>query len=200
MGISVIGSEKRIIIGVQPVSGGVKIEGGEKPAVSYKPVGVEHPTDTADNGVKQDADGEASSFTPADTLSGSSGNDAPFGYTKSGRRRNRPTGGTRGGAERNTSKTTDSLASLMCMLHSVVSNMVKIPALKITMEQSQELTKAVVDVTELYDVPLPTEKVAAWMNLGAVAYKVYFVSEKPKGKIKLVPADDGPMPSFMSGN
>ena len=67
------------------------------------------------------------------------------------------------------------------MLHGVVSNMTKLPSLKISLSESRELTAAAIEVSQLYDVPLPTEKVAAWMNLSAVAYKVYLApKEQPK--------------------
>lgn len=76
--------------------------------------------------------------------------------------------------------------------------MVKISALKISLEDSRELTAAAIEVSELYDVPLPTEKVAAWMNLGAVAYKVYIVSDKQKPfVVQPSPVTESPLPSFM---
>lgn len=85
------------------------------------------------------------------------------------------------------------------MLHGVVSNIVKVPALKISLENSRELTAAGMQVAELYDVPLPTEKVAAWMNLGAVAYKVYIVSDKKKPVLIQREAEESQsvVPNFM---
>lgn len=175
MGIRLIGDSgnaaKRVRQPKTITFGGI----GDVAPVQFRAVVGEHPTNPADNGQQPDDAGEVDSSTinPGDHSGSSDSGDTP---RRRGRKRGSKNRGS-GDSSASTSKTTDSLAGLVCMLHGVVSNMVKVPALKISMSESKELTAAAIEVSQLYDVPLPTEKVAAWMNLGAVAYKVYFVRD-----------------------
>jgi hypothetical protein len=203
--INIIGNDsKNVRQRFQPVAGGVKTEGGSD--TSNKPtVARDEPTvDSAAVGNSGDVTPETpTSVNPGTISSNSASGDAPFGFTKSGRVRNRPVGSARrNDSPEVSSKTSKSLVNLVYMLHGVVSNIVKVPALKISLEASRELTNAALEVAELYDVPLPSEKVAALMNLGSVAYSVYIVGDKPKisidGRIEKQEVS-GPMPSFMQG-
>lgn len=46
--------------------------------------------------------------------------------------------------------------------------MLKVDELTITPEESKQLAEAITAVTELYDVPLASEKTIAWVNLAMV--------------------------------
>jgi hypothetical protein len=201
MGIRTIGDNGRAAIGIQQSKRTISVGTGNVTPVQYRPVASEHTVIAAGNIDGSDGDGQAASFDPA-SYTGDSGGDSSSGdaprtkrkYTKRGNNSERRARESTA----NTSKTTNSLASLLCMMHGVVSNIVKVPALNISLDQSRELTTAILEVTEQYDVPLPTEKVAAWMNLSAVAYKVYIVGEKSKPV--LVPRqrpEETDIPEFM---
>ena len=200
MGVRVIGSDTGNSKRFQRITKPIESGDGTSSTVELGTTPGEHESHSTDNRIEPNTDGAIDpSSISADSGSGNASGDAPYGYTKFGRVRNRPVGSSpRGERTASTSKTTDSLASLVCMLHGVVSNIVKVDAFKISLEQSRELTAAALQVSELYDVPLPTEKVAAWMNLGAVAYKVYIVSDKKLSKIQIVSkAQEMPVHDFM---
>lgn len=198
MGVRIIGDKGSVTIGVQQPERVISIGASDTPTIKLRPVIGEHESYSADNGIESDANGTVDPTRISSDSSG--GGDAPFGYTKSGRRRNRPVGSTsRGDRPADTSKTANSLATLVCLLHGTVSQIIKVPSLAISLDDSRALTAAGLEVAELYDVPLPTEKVAAWMNLGAVAYRVYIVSDKPSKRPVLVTDDSkpSPLPNFM---
>lgn len=198
MGVRAIGNKDNTGIRVSESERTISVRTIDAPPVEFRPIASEHQPDPTDNGSESDDAGTVDPTRIASSDGNSSGDSAPYGRTKSGRVRNRPVAGGNN-SSKPTSKTTDSLANLVCMLHGVVANIVKVPALKITEDQSQQLTKAVLEVTELYDVPLPTEKVAAWMNLGAVAYKVYIVSDKPSKPFVVAQQQNAAVPNFMNG-
>lgn len=208
MGVRVIGDDKRIIVGVQPIAGRIEGEGGGESTLSFRPVTEQRIVDGTDNDGEPDVDGQAG-FTDPESIagadSGSSG-DAPYGYTRTGRKRNRPVGsGSRGTSTRSTSKTTDSIASMLFVVHSVAGSMFKLPFLKIPKDGCKEIADAIVEVTELYDVPL-NEKTMAWANLAGVMAKVYVFDGKAENMPsiatifeKVEKKQPSQMPSFMTG-
>ncbi len=105
------------------------------------------------------------------------GDDAPYGYTKSGRRRNRPIGSNRTGAgksgRKSASETSSSLNSILFSVHLMGASFLKVPELTLTNEESEALCEAIMRVTELYDIPLVDEKTMAWVNLAMVAGGIY---------------------------
>lgn len=200
MGIKIIGGNPSGFGSrVQRGTGRVSIRTDDAPTVELRPITVEHVSDGPDNADEPNLDGQATSVDPTSISGADSGSVAGTGKRR-GRKpgsRNKSSGNA---TSSDPSKTASSLATMICMLHGVAANIVKIPALAISLEDSKLLTQASLEVAQLYDVPLPTEKVAAWMNLGAVAYKVYFVSDKPKPfVVRTVEASDSIMPDFMTG-
>ncbi len=136
--------------------------------------------DTAD---QRDANGSDGVIDPASIGSGES--DAPYGYTKSGRRRNRPVGSGRntsaGSKRKSASETSSSINSILFSMHMMAAAFLKVPELALTMEESENLSEAITRVSELYDIPLMDEKTMAWVNLAIVAGGIYgprFVAAK----------------------
>jgi hypothetical protein len=80
--------------------------------------------------------------------------------------------------------------------------MLKLPSLRIPKEGAAELAAAIVEVTELYEVDLLSDKQRAWGNLAIVASKVYFFNDY-KGPAVVVTIDAReetaaqPLPDFM---
>lgn len=179
MAIRPIGNKKRNPIGVVEPARTISVGAVQFTPVVQRTEPDDSKLDGSDNRRESNDDG-AIDPTSVTTDSGGIGDTSGT----SGKRRGRKPGSrnrTSGDRPASTTQTTNSLATLVCMLHGVAANMVKIPQLAISLDASRELTAAAIEVSQLYDVPLPTEKVAAWMNLGAVAYKVYIVGEKTKG-------------------
>jgi len=111
------------------------------------------------------------------TIGNSGTGDAPFGYTKSGRRRNRAVGsggsGSTKGGRKTASETTGTITSLLFSVHLMGATFLKVPELALSEDESKALGEAVVKVTELYDVPMMDEKTLAWVNLAMVASGIY---------------------------
>lgn len=112
--------------------------------------------------------GDGGPIDPASLGGNASGSDAPFGYTPTGRRRNRPVGSTtRTGnkSTRSASRTTLSLESILFSAHLMASIFFKEEILACQEQEAKALAEAITAVTELYDVPLASEKTIAWTNL-----------------------------------
>lgn len=131
-----------------------------------------------DEAVTGDASGDdVDDNAPVDPAS--LGGDAPFGYTKSGRRRNRPVGSaTRGSGPGSTTRKTASETSvfvgdILYSVHEIAATFLKIEELELSEEESKALGEGIVRVTEQYDIPLPDAKTMAWINLAKVLGKVY---------------------------
>lgn len=202
MGVRVIGAKSDTTIRIQqPEAGDGTGSVGNEPSL-FKAVGSERVIDPTDNTSESDANG-TSDFTDPATLTGDSNSSS--GGT--GKRRGRKPGSrnkSSGGATRsNTTKTTDSVAAMLFTIHSVASAIIKVPALKLPKSGCQELAQAIMEVTELYEIPLLSEKGMAWANLAAVATKVYIFDGKAtiiKGSDRVhVVSDPVMMPDFMSG-
>lgn len=203
MGVRIIGDKRSIVGGVQRPTRRISIADATGKPIVFAAVGSEHETDGDDSESQPDVDGSAGFVDPASAASTGGNGDSPFGYTKSGRRRNKPVGSSTRSTTRNTSKTTDSISAMLYTIHSVAGSLLKMPMLHITRSGSDELAQAILDVTELYDVPLLSEKGMAWANLAAVAAKVYVFSPAPKSESRSNGPQDTakqpiPMPSFMS--
>lgn len=175
MGIRVIGVDLGVTGRIQQSPSG---DGVTEPTISFKPVGEQYVIDEPNNDGESNPDGTGEFIDPASIASGDSGSSS--GGT--GKRRGRKPGSRNksgGGASRaSTSKTTDSIAAMLFTIHSVASAIVKVPALKIPKAGCQELAAALMEVTELYEIPLLSEKGMAWANLAAVATKVYIFDGK----------------------
>lgn len=74
-------------------------------------------------------------------------------------------------------------------LHSAAAFFLKIPELELDETESKNLAASINRVTELYDIPLPDEKIQAWVMLAVTCSSIYgprlgAVLLKPKQHIK----------------
>lgn len=175
--------------------------GAEEPEGSI--LDLEQPTtfdgDGADNS-SQPTGGSSSAngYVDPASIPGADAN-APFGRFPDGRPRKRAPNGSRSAGGRNTgkpgrpakpnSKTAGDLAGILCGIHSMLAMMTKIDELEIDEEESRELVEAGMRVAELYEVPLPSEKVLAWVGLSKAVANVYgtrvgalMIKKKRRGK------------------
>jgi hypothetical protein len=176
MGIRIIGDTHNIGVRLQPSR--IVVSGDErKPAPGGDPDGSEHSVDGSDNR-DEPISSVAAGFVDTATLgansnSGSPG-DAPFGYTKSGRRRNRPVGGTRSAnSSRDSTQATDDIAKYLASGHLLVSKLLHMPQFMLSTEEAETLAAATTRVTQLYDMGIGTEEQRAWINLAMVAGAIY---------------------------
>lgn len=94
--------------------------------------------------------------------------------TGTGKRRGRKPGSKNGSTSRSAqSKTTETLGKLLYSLHMMGAGFLNIQELALDREESAELAAAVKEVTDLYEIPLMSEKAYAWVNLGTTMAKVY---------------------------
>lgn len=140
--------------------------------------GDEHPIDATITGDATDDDSDIDSTVDPSSLGGSG--DAPFGYTKSGRRRNRPVGsGRRGGGDasgttrKTASETSAFVGDILYSVHEIAATFLKVEELELSEDEAAALGAGIVRVTEQYDIPLPDAKTMAWINLAKVMGKVY---------------------------
>lgn len=118
------------------------------------------------------------------------------------KRRGRPAGSKNRGSSSNSrpSKTTSNLDSILYSVHTMGAMFLKIPELMINEEESKQLAEAINKVTELYDIPILSDKSMAWMGLAMAAGSIYgprMVAAKLSrpGKPKLVPQNKPVAPS-----
>jgi hypothetical protein len=71
------------------------------------------------------------------------------------------------------SETTKTLATLLYTIHLFGSSMVGAEELALTEDESSKLAEAMTKVSQLYDVPLMSEKTAAWIGLAFAAGSIY---------------------------
>ena len=112
--------------------------------------------------------------------------EAPYGYTKTGRIRNRPVGsGTRGGGsssagtgrgKRQEKTATNFIADSLVVLNEFVGHLLKTDAFDMDEDVSKDIAAALQEVGDLYDVPIIDHKTAAWGKLGIVLAKHYIPS------------------------
>lgn len=203
MGVRIIGSESGPTRRIQPATAGVSDAASSVAGIKFKVIGEQHTVAEPDNSEQSDDDGETE-FTNPDSIAGSGSGSS--GDTSSGKRRGRKPGSRnkRSGGEssRNTSKTTDSIAAMLFTTHTVAAAVLKLPMLKIPKEGCSELAAAILEVTELYEVPLLSEKSLAWLNLASVATRVYIFDGKAIGPQLVKEATQQrqhstPLPDFM---
>lgn len=124
------------------------------------------------NGNPSSGDDNASEFI--DPAGAASGNGA---RTDSGdgtrRKRGRPRGSSNGSAPNKRSETSRNLDSILFSIHTMGAIALKTPELMITEDESKQLASAINRVTELYDIPILSEKSMAWMGLAMAAGTVY---------------------------
>jgi len=201
MGVRIIGAKSDATIRIQPIAGGDGSTAEGERVQNFVAIGEQHTVDATDNDGESNPDGETSFVDPdsvADIGSSSGG---------TGKRRGRPRGSRNGvrssgrTSTRSTSKTTDSVAAMLFTIHSVAGSLLKIPAVQIPKSSCNDLAEAIMQVTELYEIPLLDEKGMAWANLAAVACKVYIFN----GSDTVVKNEDNatvisdplPMPTWM---
>ena len=90
---------------------------------------------------------------------------------------------------------------MLFTIHSVAGSLLKIPAVQIPKSSCNDLAEAIMQVTELYEIPLLDEKGMAWANLAAVACKVYIFNGaatvvKNEDNVTVI-SDPLPMPAWM---
>jgi len=203
MGVRIIGAKSDTAIRIQSTTGGDgSAETGER-VQNFVAVGEQHTVDATDNDSESDIDGQAGFVDPdtiADTGSSSGGTGKRRGRPRGSRNSVRGTGSGRTSA-RSTSKTTDSVAAMLFTIHSVAGSLLKIPAVQIPKSSCNDLAEAIMQVTELYEIPLLDEKGMAWANLAAVACKVYIFNGnatvvKNEDNVTVI-SDPIPMPAWM---
>ncbi|MGH7954350.1 MAG: hypothetical protein ACREOZ_00140, partial [Gloeomargaritales cyanobacterium] len=172
----------------------------------YRVVSEPSIIDTTDNGCESDADGAVGYTNPA-TLDSSSASGGRSERTPTGRiKRKYGSRKPRGTASRETSKTTDSINSILFSGHQMLASLLSMPRLRITKEDSAKLTDAIIKVTEFYDMSIGTEEQRAWFNLAMVAGGVYlpivFGKDEPQclqavERQQPISNEPTPMPAFM---
>lgn len=168
--------------------------------------GTEHVVDEPNNVSEPNANGETEFVDIGSIDTGSSDSQRTYPGKRRGRKpgsRNSSSGGKRSSSS--TSKTTDSLAAMLFTVHSVAGALLKVNAVKIPRASCNDLAQAIMEVTELYDIPLLDEKGMALANLAAVACKVYIfngnatvVRDAANSKFHVI-SDPIPVPDFMRG-
>jgi hypothetical protein len=88
------------------------------------------------------------------------------------RKRGRPAGSGKSSSAKR-SETSRSLDSILFSVHMMGAMWMKIPELMLSEDESKMLANAVNKVTELYDIPILSEKSQAWMGLAIAAGTVY---------------------------
>jgi hypothetical protein len=88
------------------------------------------------------------------------------------RRGRKPGSGNRAG-KTSASETTNSIADVLSGLHAGMAYFLNIPELNLDDSESKKLSKAVTRVTELYEIPLPDEKIQAWVMLAVTCSGIY---------------------------
>lgn len=170
--------------------------------------GSEHEPNEHDNEREPNADGQSDfvDIESIDTGDSNSGGARTYTGKRRGRKpgsTNKSSGGKRSGSS--TSKTTDSITSMLYVVHSVAGSLLKMPSLKIPKTSCADLAEAITEVTQLYDIPLLDEKGMAWANLAAVAVKVYIfngqgtiVKDQENQRVSVV-SEPMPIPDWMRG-
>lgn len=167
---------------------------------------IEHESDSADNSSEPNTDGQTE-FVDIDSIdTGTDNNQRTYSGKRRGRKpgsSNRNSSGKRSSS--GTSKTTDSITSMLFVVHSVAGSLLKMPSIKISKESCNDLAEAIMQVTELYEIPLLDEKGMAWANLAATAVKVYIfngeatvIKDEKNQKVHVI-SDPIPIPDFMRG-
>lgn len=139
--------------------------------------------------------GNGADFVNPSTAAAGTDNGNPTGK----RGRGRPRGSGKGSGKRaNTSQTTHDLTGLLVSLHYIAAKSLKIHQLEIDEQEGRQLSAAVTRVTELYDVPIPSEKVMAWVMLAKTLGDVYgprIAAVALNKKPKIVDAKPHPAPN-----
>jgi hypothetical protein len=104
------------------------------------------------------------------------------------KRRGRPRGSSNRNPKRTTAtQATADISSILLTLHFGMSKIFKDDIWMITEPESQEMSKAITRVTELYDIQIIPEKQMAWLNLAMVGASVYGPRIAASGKKKKGP-------------
>lgn len=170
--------------------------------------GIQHSVDATDNSGESDTNGETEFVDINSINTGNSGSGGSYTGKRRGRKpgsRNNGTGSSSSGGRKSTSKTTDSIAAMLYTVHTVAGSLFKMNSIQITKASCNDLAEAMMEVSELYEIPLMSEKSLAWTNLAAVACKVYIfngaasvVKDDKNGKVHVI-SDPISIPDFMRG-
>lgn len=145
-------------------------------------------TDGIDNSVSSDIDSGESKFIDPSSLTGAgtdSGDSTP-------KRRGRKPGSRNKSRGTSATQATADVSGILFTIHLFIANFVKNEILAITKEESDQLAAAITRVTELYEIPLLSEKHMAFLNLAMVSGGIYgtrFVAlsmQKKKEKANVV--------------
>lgn len=202
------------------VSNGINSSGASGNAgvedAGFGATGSEHQSGGDDNQQQPDTHGDTGSLY-TDPASLTAANDhGSTGKRKRGRpagsRNSTSTGSTK--SKRDESKTADFIAKIMMTTHTMVASIAHFPELALSEQESKDITKAVLHVSEIYGVGnFMDEKTEAWANLALVAGGVYGPKVvhglilKKKGAATgpqvmrpspMIPKSE-PMPSWMGG-
>lgn len=92
--------------------------------------------------------------------------------TYTGKRRGRKPGSKNKSRASATQATAD-ISGILFTAHLFMAKLAKSDVLEITKEESEELGAAITRVSQLYEVPLLSEKHMAWLNLAMVSGNIY---------------------------
>ena len=107
-------------------------------------------------------------------LAAAAGSDSDSSSGTGTRRRGRPRGSKNGRkAKGGTSQTTDSLTGLLFAANNMLAAFVHVPEFDIDKEEARILAEATQTLTELYEMPIMSEKTAAWVKFGMAINQVY---------------------------
>lgn len=127
----------------------------------------------ADGGIGSDGDGPRIYFSDPEADGIDAGAGAGSGGSGTGRKRGRPKGSRNTGSSRSNTKTTQDLTEILFLTHLLLASTMGLRELQIDRDEAKILSDATVRLTELYEIPLPSEKVMAWIGLGTACGKVY---------------------------
>lgn len=135
-----------------------------------------------DSGVDSGASGNSERFVnPASAASGDSGTGT--------RRRGRPPGSRNGTRKATVTETSRNIGEMLFSLHLGMATFLSSEHWAITEDEADRLGKAIIRVTQCYNINVLSEEQLAWVNLAMVAVPIYgtraFLSvqskkEKPK--------------------
>jgi hypothetical protein len=161
------GDPKPIAFG-QPVSG----DGGESSGsdtgtlrtLTGEPDNADFGTANDDSASRRGVNGNGTEFVDPTNATPASGG---------GKRRGRKPGSKNRVNRATPTETSKTLTTILFSLHLGMASMFKSEVFAITEDEATRLGGAITRVTELYDIPLLTDKQQAWLNLAIVGCSVY---------------------------
>ena len=154
--------------------GVIKQSAGNAVIESDGDVGIAATDDSEfDGAVIQSEPDDDGAIDPANLASGT-GSDSDSSTGTGARRRGRPRGSKNGRkAKGGTSAASDSLTGLLFAANNMLAAFAHVPEFEIDKEEARILAEATQTLTELYDMPIMSEKTAAWVKFGMAINQVY---------------------------